>query len=584
MTARQLSYFLLVTSPDGSVHTVPVSSEPITLGRSPLATICVAEEAVSRRHCVITRSSGRLTLLDQGSTNGTKVNEEKVSHAWLSHGDVIQLGATRIQVRAQTDSWDNVDSSLGVTSPTARSKPLLPHDQLALIQKLTARLALTESSSGVAEELLDFAQQAFPAERGFVLLNERGVDRKKPKVIATNGCDIETASALGDDDAVVQRVLSTGKAERQLEPRKQTLRSVTKPITSKESNPVICAPIHIGNDVMGVIYLDADSMPTWVGSSEMMTLLTTMADVAALALSRVKLCEALAVHSVSSEDAPDPEDAHRALEAKERERTKVIEEQRIELAARLGQLEHLQQARAVMAESLVHDIKNLVSALKCNLSVVERDIDAKTETALALDDASTCAHRIETMSLDVLDVARMEDGSFPLASKPVSLLQMVENTTRRHASRAKEEELSLELGFVDDRLVVIVDPSVVSRVLDNLIDNALRYTNPGGQVMLTAQQRGNAAEITVRDTGPGIAPEDRDRIFDQWFQVDSKSSRHHGVGLYFCRLAVEAHGGAIRVEGQSGDNRFIINLPGIMEIRETSDTTQEFFMGENPDE
>ena len=566
----------MVTSPDGSVHRVPVEDEPITLGRSPLATICVAEEAVSRRHCVVTRSGGRLTLLDQGSTNGTKVNEERVTHAWLSHGDVIQLGGTRIQIRARTDTWDKPEEELSTTSPSEQGKPPLPQDQLSLVQKLARRLTLAENANQVAEELLAFSHRAFPAERGFVVLNDLTGAGDTPKVVASRGCDLETAVALEKNNTIVRTVLSSGKAERRLAGRRDTQPPHDTASPHTDSNPVLCAPIHIGKEVFGVVYLDAEFMPAWTGSGEMMTLFTSMVDIAALALSKAKLTEVLAVQGLESAEQLSSRGMRLALEEKMQERTKVIEEQRIELGVRLGELEHLHQARTVMAESRVHDIKNLVSALKCNLSVVEGEFEAGSEPAQALDDASVCAQRIEAMSLDVLDVSRMEDGTFPLASKPVGLHQLVKKTIRRHSMRAREEELTLELGYVDDRLLVIVDPSVVTRVLDNLVDNALRYTNPNGQVMVTAQQRGNSAEITVRDTGPGIAPADRDRIFDQGFQVGSKSSRHHGIGLYFCRLAVEAHGGTIRVEGQSGDNRFIINLPGVMETHESSDTTQEF--------
>lgn len=209
-------------------------------------------------------------------------------------------------------------------------------------------------------------------------------------------------------------------------------------------------------------------------------------------------------------------------------------------------------------------------------AVAERELSRDGEGFLALVDATDCAQRIESMSLDVLDVSRMEDGSFPLATSPVDLNLILQEAIRRHLGRAREDGLDLRAGTIEDRLFVIADSSVVARVLDNLIDNALRYSAEGGLVEIGARHVSPGVEIVVRDTGAGVAPAYRDKIFDRWFQNPSGSSRHHGVGLYFCRLAVEAHGGSIRVEGRSGDNRFIVSLPSVRGIKDSKDTTKEF--------
>jgi len=579
VTIRQLSYSLVVVSAsDGSVHTVPVGDTPITIGRSPQATICVAEEAVSRRHCMITKSSGRLTLLDQGSTNGTRVNGQPVTQAWLSHGDLIEVGTIRMQVRAATIGWPEEGSGAEAAPAPPRVKQPMPHDQISLVQRLAARLASVSTVTGVGEELLDAAMRAFPVKRGVVLLRDPASGVAACRAIATRGCDPDFATEVSTRRAVVQRVMELGRAERCLASSRQTSPRMDNSQLCQDSNPLLCAPLRHDDEVIAVIYLDAETYPPWLGSGETMNLLTTLSDVAALALARVlKTADGVSGTGVDRSERDRKDTARHVQKTLVGDQTPsdVIKEQRIELAARLSELEHLQQARAIMAESLVHDIKNLISALKCNLSVVERDLTEDSEAIEAMTDAAVCAQRIEAMALDVLDVARMEDGAFPLTSRPIALHQVLESALRRQGNKARAQDLRLEIGLIDPRLVVIVDPGVISRVLDNLIDNALRYIDTAGQIMLMARRIDNAAEITVRDTGPGVAPEHRMRIFDQWFQADTTSVRHHGIGLYFCRLAVEAHGGTIRVEGQSGDNRFIVTLPGVIEVREASDTTQE---------
>ena len=106
-----------------------------------------------------------------------------------------------------------------------------------------------------------------------------------------------------------------------------------------------------------------------------------------------------------------------------------------------------------------------------------------------------------------------------------------------------------------------VDPYLFGRVLDNLVGNALRYAGAGGRVSLSSTSVDREVRVVVADTGPGIPADEQKRVFDQWYQVQGASRRHHGQGLYFCRLAVEAHGGTIHVEGLPGNNRFVVALP-----------------------
>ena len=99
---KQLRYLLHVIPLGEDTYTVPVGTEPVTIGRAPEAKIYIDEEAVSRRHCLIISTPGRLMLLDQGSTNGTKVNGVRVRQARLKHADVVQVGKVQIRVRAET--------------------------------------------------------------------------------------------------------------------------------------------------------------------------------------------------------------------------------------------------------------------------------------------------------------------------------------------------------------------------------------------------------------------------------------------------------------------------------------------------
>lgn len=601
-------------------YTIPVDQTPVTIGRSPHATICLKEEAVSRQHCVVSPSHGRLTLMDQGSTNGTCVNGDKVKRARLSHGDMVEIGATRIRVQARTDGG----SLLGWREDKEAFKaPLLPHEQLALIRRLAARLAISRNEVNAASAIIDVAFEAFPAERTVVVRSRRSAKGGGVDVIVARHRDGSRIQEPEIDDAVIKRVLASGRPERQLAVLTETLPGAEK--EQRESSPrhILCAPMRRGSETLGLLYLEAEEMPEWAGSADSLALLSSLTDLAGLALGKGELESAAGKfgevkieHSDGQEDLRETmkveledhlggtasdreldipsfdhiahiiglgeeqrsaiEEIQRNLERRVAERAEVIESQRIELAARLEELEHLQTTRAEMSRGLVHDIRNLVSALMSNLSFVHLGIEQESEEAVALDAATECARRIVAMAEDVLDVSRMEEGTFPLETERVQVRSLAKDVIRNHTAQARECSVILELGDIDAHQCVLADGSVLARVLDNLVDNALRYAGDEGRVLLDLHSGRFSTELVVSDTGPGISPEQRDRIFEEWARGDAnRHSRHRGIGLYFCRLAMEAHGGAIRVEGESGDNRFVLSLPTVEEPEARSHTTDK---------
>jgi signal transduction histidine kinase len=600
-----LKYTLLVVFPDSSTHTFAIEDAPITIGRSPNATVCVNEESVSRQHCMVTPSSGRLMLLDQGSTNGTKVNGKKVKRARLSHGDVLEVGTTRIRVQARTGEVAAVavDGDGGARELEERKAltPPLPHEQLLLLKRLISRLSVCRSAESAGAVLAEAVLEVFPAERVIVVTSDAAKVGVDGTILAMKRRGAKVITKLELDPSVIKRVIASGRAERHIASSGKTLADQKKLKARRSTHPILCAPLRDGLEPLGVLYLDAPEMPDWVGTAESLSLLSAFGDLAGLALGQGRLerhssllveRETPALNIGLRETAKsdgmrgqgtqsiirqlsdlgeltrEQREAVQELELNfERcvdERAEVIEEQRIELAARLAELEHSQQARAIMSRGLVHDIRNLVSALTANLSFVQFGLAPGSEESESLDAAHHCAKKIISMAEDVLDVSRMEEGTFPVEMARISVWGLLTEVMRRHAAQAREAAVELVLGDVERDLHLLADGDVLSRVLDNLVDNALRYAGAGGRVRLEAQRGRASTELLVIDSGPGIDPAQRDKVFNEWVSGAERSvSRHHGIGLYFCRLAAEAHGGAIRVEGQSGDNRIVVSLPSL---------------------
>ena len=148
---------------------------------------------------------------------------------------------------------------------------------------------------------------------------------------------------------------------------------------------------------------------------------------------------------------------------------------------------------------------------------------------------------------------------------PLNLNSLVAEIVLEQRSLAESKNITLENRVPVDLPEILADRQVLQRILVNLIDNALKFTPEGGQIWLGGQLQDKEVHVSVVDTGPGIPPQERTRIFEKFTQAqgDSQTNRGTGLGLAFCQMAVEAHKGKIWVEDGPGGSgsRFVLALP-----------------------
>ncbi len=157
---------------------------------------------------------------------------------------------------------------------------------------------------------------------------------------------------------------------------------------------------------------------------------------------------------------------------------------------------------------------------------------------------------------NMLDVARIESGHVNLAEELIDVARLAREALRQIAPAARKAEIGLELALADETRLLRGDERQLRQVLGHLLGNAVKFTRAGGNVVVASAYGAQGdLTITVRDTGIGIPPEELERVFKPFGQIDTGLARRAtgaGTGLYFCRAIVGAHGGTIRMASEPG--------------------------------
>jgi two-component system, sensor histidine kinase and response regulator len=216
---------------------------------------------------------------------------------------------------------------------------------------------------------------------------------------------------------------------------------------------------------------------------------------------------------------------------------------------------------------LVHDLRNLLTKAIGDLAMATRKTAADPSAAGEL--MARCEEelwRCSALLNDLVDVDRIRKGMLNLRRAATDLVALARSTTGSFAAIAQRTHVTLELRAEAPSLVALVDAALVERVIANLLSNALRYAPEGTaiSVAVRADAAARRAVLEVENRGPSIPPDKVDEIFEPFVQAESGSqAAGAGLGLAFCRLTVEMHGGAISVsEPEGGGARFRVELPG----------------------
>ncbi|MHB9133027.1 MAG: ATP-binding protein [Armatimonadota bacterium] len=238
-----------------------------------------------------------------------------------------------------------------------------------------------------------------------------------------------------------------------------------------------------------------------------------------------------------------------------------------------GKLTQVEEAFARLRQSIdrerrftadaSHELRTPLTAIKANASLAlkgERTPEQYRESLQAIHQASESMHRLVQ---DLLLLARSDSGQLTLQQQEIEPEGLLEDAIL--STQRDEDQPSVHLTVAPGTGAIWGDPYHLSRLVNNLLDNALRHTPAEGEVTLEAREEDNRIVLTVTDTGEGIAPEHLPHLGERFYRIDAARARQHGgagLGLAICRSIVEAHHGAMTIESTLGEGtRVTVVLP-----------------------
>ena len=225
-----------------------------------------------------------------------------------------------------------------------------------------------------------------------------------------------------------------------------------------------------------------------------------------------------------------------------------------------------QQVKSEFITVASHELLSPITSMKNSVNLLLQEIPGPNT-----DDQKRFLHIINdgveylsNLTATLLDIAMSEIRKVPLKRERVDLSKVIKSAMESQWFKAEEKEISL-INNNGNTSPVLADSNRIRQVLLNLLDNAFKFTNDGGKVVVSTKSMEDKVEISVKDNGSGIFLEEQDKIFERFYQVENAATKKHygiGLGLSICKDIVEAQGGRIWVESKERDgSNFVFTLP-----------------------
>jgi signal transduction histidine kinase/CheY-like chemotaxis protein len=254
-----------------------------------------------------------------------------------------------------------------------------------------------------------------------------------------------------------------------------------------------------------------------------------------------------------------------ALRARQRQyqiREHLIERARAEAALRASD-----RRKDEFLAMLAHELRNPLAPIRNSLHILSLTASSDTTVPQVTEMMERQVNHLVRLVDDLLEVSRISQGKITLKKELVDLSGVVRTAVEASRPLIDAGRHHLTIAIPHEPLSLEADPVRIAQVLENLLNNAARYTRSGGEIWLTVTAEPGSIRISVRDTGSGIASEMLPHVFDMFIQVDhgNRNGGGLGIGLTLVKSLVELHGGQVeaRSEGRGKGSEFVVTLPRV---------------------
>ena len=440
-------------------------------------------------------------------------------------------------------------------------------------------LSSTLSLETVLNLLVGHAQRLCGADLAFLAYRDR--EAPTARVTAHSGAKGTSIRdwSIRPGQGHTGRVLATNRSSTEPDPSAREDPDEARVFAEEEVRALLLVPIRLQQACVGVLGVGRRRQVAFGKETE--ETLQRLADQAA-----VGVANALAYREI--------ETLNLSLEAKVAERTRELSEANSALNASHSKLKELDRLKSDFVSNVSHELRTPLTAIRMSvdnlLDGVTGEISLMLQRYLTRVKGNT--ERLVRLITDLLDLSRIEAGRIELQRTAVSLGDIIQEVVESLRPMAAAKELELAVVPTDGPLLAFADRDKLQQILINLMGNAVKFTPPGGRVMVTARSLdswglGSAGsseparppadppispdaggvEIAIEDTGEGIPPEELGTIFEKFHQVrhnGQAKAQGTGLGLAIAKSLIELHGGRISVESRVGrGSRFVFTLPAV---------------------
>ncbi|MGH2977336.1 MAG: ATP-binding protein [Gaiellaceae bacterium] len=254
------------------------------------------------------------------------------------------------------------------------------------------------------------------------------------------------------------------------------------------------------------------------------------------------------------------------IDLRERRRIEELRRHAVELELQNRRIQEANRLKSEFLANMSHELRTPLNAILGFSQVLDKRLfgELNEKQGEYVEDIRSSGNHLLSLINDVLDLSKVEAGQIELETAPFSLREAIERGVVMVRERASKDGVAIAAEVEPEVQIVSGDERRIRQILFNLLSNAVKFTPAGGRIDVTAARADGEIQVAVTDNGPGVAPEDLDRIFEEFQQTEAGAKQHEGtgLGLALSKRLIELHGGRIWVESEVGvGSRFVFTLP-----------------------